>query len=35
MGARGGIATLDEARNLQARGERRSQPDIARRVLAV
>jgi len=33
MGARGGIATLDEARNLQARGERRSQPDIARRVL--
>ena len=34
MGARGGIATLDEARNLQARGERRTQPDIARRVLA-
>jgi sulfofructose kinase len=34
MGARGGIATLDEARNLQARGERRSQPEIARRVLA-
>jgi sulfofructose kinase len=34
MGARGGIATLDEARSLQARGERRSQPDIARRVLA-
>lgn len=34
MGARGGIATLDEARSLQARGERRSQPEIARRVLA-
>ena len=34
MGARGGIATLDEARSLQARGERRPQPDIARRVLA-
>ena len=30
VGARGGIATLDEARALLARGERRSQPEIAR-----
>ncbi|MDE3196215.1 MAG: ribokinase [Acidobacteriota bacterium] len=31
VGARGGIATLAEAENLLARGERRTQPDIARR----
>jgi sulfofructose kinase len=31
VGARGGIATLDEARHLLARGERRTQTDIARR----
>jgi sulfofructose kinase len=30
VGARGGIATLEEARALLARGERRSQPEIAR-----
>jgi sulfofructose kinase len=30
-GARGGIATLEEARQLQARGERRTQPEIASR----
>jgi sulfofructose kinase len=31
VGARGGIATLEEARNLLHRGERRSQPEIAKR----
>lgn len=31
VGARGGIATLEEARKLLDRGERRSQPEIARR----
>jgi len=31
VGARGGIATLEEARHLLARGERRSQTDIAKR----
>jgi sulfofructose kinase len=31
VGARGGIATLEEARHLLARGERRIQTDIARR----
>ena len=31
VGARGGIATLAEAQGLLARGERRSQPEIARR----
>jgi sulfofructose kinase len=35
VGARGGIATLEEARSLQARGERRTQPDIARRTQAL
>ena len=34
MGARGGIATLGEAKNLQARGERRVQPEIALRAQA-
>jgi len=31
VGARGGIATLAEAQNLLSRGERRTQPEIARR----
>lgn len=31
VGARGGIATLTEAQTLLSRGERRTQPDIARR----
>ena len=31
VGARGGIATLEEARQLLTRGERRSQTDISRR----
>jgi sulfofructose kinase len=35
MGARGGIATLDEAIALQARGERRTQPEIAHRAQAL
>jgi sulfofructose kinase len=34
VGARGGIATLAEAKNLQARGERRVQPEIAVRAQA-
>jgi sulfofructose kinase len=34
VGARGGIATLDEARALLAHGQRRSQPEIARRAQA-
>jgi len=34
VGARGGIATLAEAKNLQARGERRVQPEIALRAQA-
>jgi sulfofructose kinase len=34
VGARGGIATLAEAKNLQARGERRTQPEIALRAQA-
>jgi sulfofructose kinase len=35
MGARGGIRGLDEIRLLMARGQRRSHPDIAARVLAL
>ena len=35
VGARGGIATLAEARSLMARGERRTQPEIARRAQAL
>jgi len=31
MGARGGIATLQEAKNLLTRGERRVQSEIAAR----
>ena len=34
VGARGGIATLADAKNLQARGERRVQPEIAVRAQA-
>jgi sulfofructose kinase len=34
LGARGGIATLEEAWNLITRGERRSSPEIARRAQA-
>jgi sulfofructose kinase len=33
-GARGGIATLDQAHKLIARGERREQPEIAQRALS-
>jgi len=35
MGARGGIATLEETKYLQSRGERRAQPEIARRARGI